>query len=119
MRKALATSPAWDVFTELNPDIALPQDIGGIPDEIQRDYSVLSRFHTTKKGNPQKQSTAVLTKGRIIREIPLVSPYAWVNKELEFLKGNFISCLIELETHQLINVVSVYSPAWPIPRERL
>lgn len=119
MKWATKTSAAWKILTNFNPDIVLLQEVGSIPAEIKKGFDILSKVAVKKTGTPQKFSTVVLVKGRIIKEIPLKSEYGWVNKELEFFKGNFISCVVRLQNQEQINVVSVYSPAWPINKARL
>jgi len=42
-----------------------------------------------------------------------------VNNELEFFKGNFISCIVQPANQKAMNVVSVYCPAWPVETSRL
>lgn len=119
MKGATKTSAVWKILTDLNPDIALLQEVGGIPEEIKKGFDILSRVAIKKTGVPQKFSTVVLVKGKIVKEIFLKSEYEWVNKELEFFKGNFISCVAQLINDEQINVVSIYSPAWPVNKERL
>lgn len=112
-------SPVWKLLLDLQPDIVLLQEIGSIPEEILNVFEVLSRPAVGKTGRPQRFSTGVLLKGRIIEEIKLSSEYEWVNKELGFFRGNFISCLVQPKNCEPIYVVSVYSPAWPVNEERL
>ena len=107
-------SLAWKLLLELQPDLVLLQEVGSLPDEIKSVFKVLSKVAIYKTGRPQKFSTAVLVKGKIIKEISLKSEYAWVNRELEFFKGNFISCIVQPLQQRPFNVVSVYSPAWPL-----
>ena len=97
-------SEVWQILLELKPDISLLQEVGGIPDRINNDYDVLSKIAIYKTGKPQKFSTAVLVKGKIIKEIELNSIHKWVNDELKFFKGNFIACKIELANHETFNV---------------
>lgn len=119
VRKANKDSGVWDLMLELNPDIALLQEVGSLSDKIYNSFDALLKPAIYKTGNFQKFSTAVLVRGTIIKEIVLKSEYDWVNKELEFFDGNFISCKVKLPNQGLFNVVSVYSPAWPITKERL
>ncbi|MDP2638419.1 MAG: hypothetical protein Q8P26_05145 [Candidatus Levybacteria bacterium] len=119
IKGATKTSAVWKILTDLNPDIALLQEVGGIPEEIKREFNVLSKVAIQKTGKPQKFSTAVLVKGKVIGGIDLKSEYEWVNRELEFFKGNFISCIVQPQNQGLVKVVSVYSPAWPVNKERL
>jgi exonuclease III len=90
----------------------------------ERTLDVVSYYSGLRKAQyndktAQKFSTAILVRGKITREIPLVSEYEWVNRELDFFKGNFISCAVTPANHKPINVVSVYSPAWPVSENRL
>lgn len=112
-------SRIWDLLLEINPDITLLQEVGSIPDKIKDTFNVLSKVAITKTGKPQRFSTAVIIKGKIIKEINLQSNYEWVNNELEFFKGNFIACIVEFQTHEKFNVVSVHSPAWPVDKNRI
>jgi endonuclease/exonuclease/phosphatase family metal-dependent hydrolase len=59
----------------------------------------------------------ILTKGRLSAGVPLVCLEPWANEELQRLEGNFLSATIVLDGVRL-NVVSAYSPAWPVT-ERL
>ena len=58
-------------------------------------------------------------KGRIIEDCALSSEYEWVNRELDFFKGNLIGCTAQLNNGSSFKVLSVRSPAWPIHPERL
>jgi exonuclease III len=49
----------------------------------------------------------------------LSSEHEWVNHELECFKGNFVSCRVEPNNHNPLTVISVYSPAWPVARDRI
>lgn len=113
------TSDVWQIILDLKPDVALLQEVGDIPEKIDNQYDIYSKIATYKTGKPQRFSTAVLVNGKVIQEIKLESEHEWVNDELEFFKGNFIACKAKLKTHQQFNVVSVYSPAWPVDRNRI
>lgn len=112
-------SPVWKLLLELDPDIVLLQEVGSIPDKIKNVYNILSKKAVKKTGKPQYFSTTVLVKGKIIKEISLSSEYDWVNRELEFFKGNLISCRIQPINFEPINVVSVLSPYWYLDKNRL
>ncbi len=112
-------SQVWRLFLEFKPDIALLQEIGGMPEVITEEMGILSRVAIRKTGDPQRFSTAVLVHGRIVEEINLESEYGWVNDELSFFHGNFIACEVVLHSHERLQVVSVYSPAWRVNEERL
>jgi len=112
-------SLVWQLLLEWEPDIVLLQEVGSMPDKIKESFDVLTKIAIYKTGRPQRFSTAVLVKGKIIKEINLKSNYEWVNVELNFFKGNFIACTAELQNHEKFNVVSVYSPAWPVDKNRI
>ncbi len=112
-------SQVWPLLLELNPDIALLQEVRGMPEEVSEEAAILSKVAIYKTGRPQRFSTAVLVNGSIVEEINLRSEYEWVNDELSFFKGNFVACEVALENEERLNVVSVYSPAWPVDKERL
>tara|TARA_B100000315_G_C14461859_1_gene534087 strand:- start:121 stop:939 length:819 start_codon:yes stop_codon:yes gene_type:complete len=112
-------SRIWDLLLELNPDIILLQEVGSMPNEIMDSFDVLSKVAIKKSGKLQRFSTAVLLKGKIIKEIELKSNHEWVDKELEFFKGNIIACSVEFQKYETFNVVSVYSPAWSVDSNRI
>ena len=55
---------------------------------------------------------------RKAKESSLVSRNEFVQQELDFFKGNFIPVQLKMPDHQLINVISVYSPPWTIHPSR-
>lgn len=114
IKGAKKESLVWKVLLSLRADLILLQEVGSMPDSIKHVFNVLSKPPIYKTGRPQQFSTAVLVKGKIIKEISLKSEYKWVNRELDFFKGNFISCNVQLLHQKPFNVVSVYSPAWSL-----
>jgi len=116
---ARSNSAVWDTLLSLHPDIALLQEVGGLPAHLTDTFEMVSRPAIYKTGKPQRFSTAVLVRGKILGEVPLSSEHAWVNHELEFFRGNLISCRVQPKDHEPLIAVSVYSPAWAVGRERL
>ena len=112
-------SAVWDELLNFDPDIALLQEVGAFPAQLADTFDIVSRPAIYKTGRPQRFSTAVLVRGKILEEVALSSEFAWVNHELEFFKGNLISCRVQPKDRQPLIVVSVYSPAWAVGRERL
>jgi endonuclease/exonuclease/phosphatase family metal-dependent hydrolase len=108
----------WDYLRSLDPDIALLQEVAGIPPGIASDWRHLSAYPTTKGGRPQRFQTVVLAKGEIVAPFPLSSPVSWVQSELARFAGNLVSCQISTGGEE-VTAVSVYSPAWPVDRGRL
>ncbi len=109
-----ATSAAWKILIDLNPDIVLLQEVSSIPQSIKDSFEIKFQKAIGKTGKLQQFGTAILVKGKIINELPLSSEYDWVNQELERYAGNLVSCTVQPIGHPAINIVSVYSPAWSI-----
>lgn len=119
IRRATKKSNVWNIIEQLDPDIALLQEVNSIPTSITNKYSIYSKKAVTKNGNKQLFSTSIITKGEIIDTLKLKSDLDWVNRQLEYFDGNLLSCQIKLEGVPKINAVSVYSPAWPINTNKL
>jgi exonuclease III len=110
----------WEYFHELDPDIALLQEVGSIPNSIDTKYSIIQRSPRTKYGSLQKFKTALLVKGQVSKQLSFNTKWVWVNEELEKYSGNLIGAEVLLGNGERVNVLNVYSPAWPIiSRERL
>ncbi len=116
IRKATISNLAWKILTDLDPDIALLQEVSAlnIPNNIKELFDI--KFHTAigKTGKPQDFGTAIFVKGKIINKLPLSSEYDWVNQELKHFEGNLLSYLVQPTGYPTLNIISVYSPAWPI-----
>ena len=104
----------WEYFLEIDPDIALLQEVGSLPTSISSHYSALQRNAYAGSGQDQKFQTSLLVKGLINYPLNFTTQWAWVNEELQNYAGNIISARISLFSGDAFNVVSVYSPAWPI-----
>jgi hypothetical protein len=72
--RAKEKSPVWELLDELHPDLVFLQEVGSIPERIKRVFDVLSKVAISKKGRPQRFSTAVLVKGKIVKEISARAP---------------------------------------------
>jgi exonuclease III len=103
---------SWKYLLNLNPDIALLQEVNSIPDFIKEDFKYLYQKATNKDGSSQKFGTAVLVKGEIVNPIQLVSQSNWVNQQLDRFTGIFIPVQVTLTNGFQVNVISVHSPAW-------
>jgi hypothetical protein len=99
---------------DLNPDIALLQEVNSIPDFIQTKFQFRYRKVANGDGTTQKFGTAVLVKGDINAEISFTSQSKWVSERLNSYMGIFIGVEAVLENGFRANVVSVHSPAWPL-----
>jgi len=114
LRRAGQNSPAWDYFSELDPDVALLQEVGSIPSRITDVYCMISQPAITKSGNPQRFNTAILVRSGETKQFTLTCSIPWVDAELRRFAGNLVACQTEFAT-----LVSVHSPAWPVDRARL
>jgi len=113
------SNEVWDLFNAIDPDIAVLQELVSVPPSITRQVQILSKHARAKDGNDQRFFTAILVKGSIDAEIGLTSEWGWVNEELSKFAGNLIAAKVTPVVGPPVNVISVYSPAWPImPRER-
>ncbi|HEY3329354.1 MAG TPA: endonuclease/exonuclease/phosphatase family protein [Capsulimonadaceae bacterium] len=119
VRRAAAKSDAWSVLEELDPDIALLQEVCRIPTQIASRYNVVLQTALGKTGNPQKFGTAILAKGLTPQSLPLTSEYDWVSQELESYAGNLVSRrLLGTIEETPVSVISAYSPAWPLDKSK-
>lgn len=119
LRRARHDSQAWEVIRNIDPDIALLQEVSSIPGDLLERYSSLMEKATSKNGKPQTFGSAILVKGKILNRIQFNSEFTWVNKEIEFFSGNLLSCEVEIKNVPNLKVTSVYSPAWPVDKARL
>jgi len=84
------SSLAWDYLLELNPDIALLQEVGILPEKISSRFSQYASIAIKKDGMPQRFNTAILVKGRVGEPILLSAPIQWMAKELKRFDGNLM-----------------------------
>jgi len=107
----------WEKIKDINADILLLQEVGSIPIYIQKNYNSVLENPIKKSGESQNFHTAILVKGKICSKIVLSSKYDWVNKELAIFSGNLVSFRVKVK-NQYINLISVYSPAWCINKNK-
>jgi len=108
----------WQYLLKQDADIILLQEVNSIPKYIESKYDIIKRNAITKSDTLQKFSTAILVKGKIKEEITLKSEYEWVNKELKRFNGNLVALKIILNSGVEMNILSVYSPAWVVKKDR-
>jgi exonuclease III len=92
MRRANRTSSAWKILIDLKPDVALLQEVSGIPSDVEQSFDVNLHNAVTRNNTPQRFGTAILVKGTIVGPLPLSSEYDWVNQELKRFEGNLVAC---------------------------
>lgn len=118
-RRATRKSRLWDYFRNLNPDIAVLQEVMSIAPDLAETYDVRFAHPVSRRGTPQKFGSAVLIRGAIADSIALSSVHSWVNEELAHFAGNLLAFTVSVPNFGSFNVVNVYSPAWPVSSERL
>lgn len=114
IRKATIKSPLWKILNSYDADIILLQEVIQIPQEFRLEYHIIFKKAINKTGKPQNFGTAIFSKLPIKNEMELLTNNPWVNSELNFFNGNLIAVQLRLPSNRLINVISVYSPAWPV-----
>jgi len=118
-RRATARSGVWDYLLELSPDLALLQEVSGIPKHIERQYAIFQLYPLGKNGLPQKFTSAILVRGSIGNPITLQGPAPWVDDELRRFAGNLISVGLKPDHGPRLKAICVYSPPWPVDQSRL
>lgn len=104
----------WKYFNEINPDISLLQEVKELP--VLNEYTSYSISPLTSHNTLQKFQTVILVKGEILEDIELKTDKEWVNQLLDKYKGNIVAKKTLIKDKE-INLINVYSPAWPIQVE--
>lgn len=105
-----SASEVWDYLLELDPEIALLQEVRSLPSKIQSTYDWRGHFATSQDGTSQRFQTGILAR-RFGEKIELRGSESWVNAELERFAGNLVAYEVLTSQGKSANVVSVYSPA--------
>ncbi len=117
-RKATARSGVWDYLCELDPDVALLQEVTSLAPAVASRWQVAEGIPVTKGGTPQRFRTVLLARGEIEQPFTLRSRELWVQDELARFAGNLVARTIRVNGERL-NAVSVHSPAWPVDPARI
>jgi exonuclease III len=115
-RRATTSHSLWEVLETLDPDVALLQEVGALPDKRLVSYNARTAVPLTQSGSRQRFSTAVLSRWPIGKSVTLETPHTWVSALLEKFAGNVLSVEVHPRTGPLVIVVNVYSPAWPLDK---
>ncbi len=108
-----------DYLLEMDPDVALLQEVNDIPGNLRSDYACQVYKAVNKDGLPQKFSTALLVKGSISNTLMLPFPEKWIGEELQRFSGNLVALEILPNNGPPIKAISVYNPHLPVDRIRL
>jgi exonuclease III len=114
LHRAAATSAAWDYLLDINPDLALLQEVGAIPDAVTRNYAC-QRVRAMGLTALQQFHTAILVRGEIGRPIPLSGSRPWIDAILTANAGNLLAHEVHPSSGAPLKVISVYSPPFQIP----
>lgn len=115
-RRASAHSDLWGYLDELDPDIAMLQEVCGMPVSFRDRYDIKLAVPRTKAGGPQSFATVLLVKGAIGSPVSLSSPCAWVHEQLVSFQGNILSYEVTAGGDGMMTAVAAYSPAWPVSK---
>lgn len=118
-RRANRGSGVWNHLGELDPDIALLQEVTSWPEALSARYRILARKARGRAGLPQRFHTLIMAKAPALEAVRFQGRREWVTRELEHHDGNLVAAALPLATGERLTVVSVHSPAWPVARTRV
>jgi exonuclease III len=120
-RRATAGSRLWEYLLDLDPSVALLQEVGELSPAVAERYTehVLTQGVGWKSGVLLKFRTGLLVRGRIGEEFSLKGFSGWTDAELDRYAGDLVCRQVVPDDGPPLRVVSVYSPAWEIDRDRL
>ena len=119
VQRAVADDDVWNVLLQLDPDIILLQEAIDFSDTFTSKYSTFHKFAVKENGEKQIFGTAIAVKGEILSEISLSSEIGWMDKGIDYFEGNLLGAVIKTKEGEQFNVVSAYSPAWPMDKKSL
>ncbi len=105
----------WSELRALNFDVALLQEVNGVPDFITETHRFIGFQANKRMGGKQKFKTGVLVrKGGQTIPVRLASSHAPLQEVLEAYSGNLVHVCWERAPGDLWHLLSCYSPAWPL-----
>ncbi len=114
MRRARAKSHAWQYLLDQTPDVALLQEVCGLPDAVRGTYAQQVETPINRAGAPQRFHTALLVRGEIGPAIELRASSARVQAQLDRYRGCLVANEISLFDGRRLTAVSIHSPAWAV-----
>jgi exonuclease III len=112
-------SGLWDYLLELDPDIALLQDFGALPDHVLEQYVHAPNIRAPVANRAPHHNTGLLLRNASAKDLPLPAPSDWVAGELENWQDHFTAKRVSLPSGVALKILSVYSPAFPIDPARM
>ena len=116
---ASSHSVTWEFLKREAPDIALLQEVTKLPDWILDSYNHHQVYPRYFGGYRAKFSTAILSTWPLKDSPFLNSSHEWVNSIHRARDGWIIECETIPENAEPVRLVSVHSPAFPVPKETL
>lgn len=117
VKGASSHSATWEFLEHEAPDIALLQEVTKLPDWILDSYNHHQVYPRFFDGHHAKFSTAILSKWPLQTSSFLNSSLDWVNDIHQARAGWIVECETNPEDAKRIRLVSVHSPAFPIPKD--
>ena len=108
----------WEMVQRENAEIVLLQEVTRVPAFLLRSYQCHLLRPRYFEGHNARFSTAVLSKGLIDATPYLESGLDWVDRIYGERYGWIVGCEVALESGERFRVVSVHSPAFPIPLDQ-
>ena len=119
VKYASTYSAAWEFLKQVDPDISLLQEVTKLPDWILSSYHTHQVYPRYFGGFRAPFSTVILSKWPLNTSPFLSSSLEWVNSIHHSRDGWIIECETIPESGEPIRLVSVHSPAFPVPEETL
>jgi exodeoxyribonuclease-3 len=114
MRRARADSPAWRYLIGCAPDVALLQEVCGLPDTVRQAFAQRAETPVNITGGRQRFQTVLLVKGEIGPAVELRASSARVQAQLDRYRGCLVGNEVTLLDGRRLNAVSIHSPAWAL-----
>ncbi len=114
---AKSSAKKWESFLEMKPDVAMLQEVNGVPDAVSESYHVGYVKASFLGGYEAKFGTAVLTRKSdwtMGSEVAWNSEHDWVNRIQKRFPGWLVGRQVEHRSGDRYMAVSVHSPAWPV-----
>lgn len=115
--EAESSAKKWESLLEMEPDVAMLQEVNGVPDSVSERYHVEYVKASFLRGDKAKFGTAVLAEKsdwKIGSEVTWKSEHDWINRIQERFPGWLVGRQVENRSGDRYMAVSVHSPAWPV-----
>lgn len=104
----------WGALKVLNPDVALLQEVAGVPDDLLKTHRFIGFHAATKNGGKQRFKTGVLVHGGAVTSVRLTSDDRYLQEALDAYSGNIVHIRWERQSGEVWHLLSCHSPAWPL-----